>query len=143
VSANAFDKSLDNDVGITPEDFIVKPVRVTELLDWLGQRLGLQWIEAERALSPIMPVGVTAGERVTGALPSLTALRDLEDQVHAGYIRGVHKTLDQIAISEPGCDAFVQRLRSLAKHFQLDTLANLIKEAAEAQAPSGPAAEPH
>jgi CheY-like chemotaxis protein/anti-sigma regulatory factor (Ser/Thr protein kinase) len=32
VSANAFDKGLDNDVGITPADFLVKPVRVGELL---------------------------------------------------------------------------------------------------------------
>mgnify|MGYP001757039814 FL=1 len=48
VSANAFDKGLDNDVGITPDDFLVKPVRVSELLDWLGRRLNLQWIEADR-----------------------------------------------------------------------------------------------
>jgi CheY-like chemotaxis protein len=40
VSANAFDKGLENDVGIAPEDFIVKPVRHTELLDWLERRLG-------------------------------------------------------------------------------------------------------
>src|SRR3989344_3279117 len=33
VSANAFDKALDNDVEISPEDFIVKPVRHSELLD--------------------------------------------------------------------------------------------------------------
>src|SRR4029434_6347106 len=32
VSANAFDKGLDNDAGIAPEDFIVKPVRLRELL---------------------------------------------------------------------------------------------------------------
>ena len=35
VSANAFDKGLDNDVGMRAEDFILKPVRHTELLDWL------------------------------------------------------------------------------------------------------------
>jgi hypothetical protein len=44
VSANAFDKGLDNDVGIMPEDFITKPVRLDELLDWLGRQLGLQWL---------------------------------------------------------------------------------------------------
>ena len=43
VSANAFDKGLDNDVGIAAADFIVKPVRLDELLDWLGARLALQW----------------------------------------------------------------------------------------------------
>ena len=32
--------------GIRPEDFIVKPVRHTELLDWLERRLGLRWLQA-------------------------------------------------------------------------------------------------
>jgi hypothetical protein len=45
VSANAFDKGLDNDVGIRPEDFILKPVRHTELLDWLERQLGLRWLQ--------------------------------------------------------------------------------------------------
>ncbi len=75
VSANAFDKALDNDVGIRPEDFIVKPVRVAELLDWLGRRLGLQWIEAERLAgrsaavateSLAVPAGRTAGAAGAG-----------------------------------------------------------------------------
>ncbi|HSW16625.1 MAG TPA: ATP-binding protein, partial [Ramlibacter sp.] len=35
VSANAFDKGLENDLNIGAEDFIVKPVRHGELLDWL------------------------------------------------------------------------------------------------------------
>ena len=45
VSANAFDKRLDNDVGIAPEDFFVKPVRHSELLDWLERRLALRWTD--------------------------------------------------------------------------------------------------
>ena len=43
VSANAFDKGLENGLGITPADFLVKPVRLGELLDWLGTRLALTW----------------------------------------------------------------------------------------------------
>jgi CheY-like chemotaxis protein len=40
LSANAFDKGLDNDVGIAPDDFIVKPLQgLPELLDWLGRKL--------------------------------------------------------------------------------------------------------
>jgi hypothetical protein len=38
VSANAFDRGLDNDVGIPSEDFILKPVRHADLLDWLERR---------------------------------------------------------------------------------------------------------
>jgi len=138
VSANAFDKALDNDVGITPDDFIVKPVRVPELLDWLGRRLALQWIEMERPASPALPAantGIDTGTTGQGAevLPSLTALRSLEDQVHAGYIRGVHKALDQIAVAEPECEAFVLRLRGMARHFQLDAMAATLKEAVARQ----------
>jgi CheY-like chemotaxis protein len=29
-------RNLDNDVGIGPDDFIVKPFKLNELLDWLG-----------------------------------------------------------------------------------------------------------
>ena len=45
VSANAFDKGLDNGLGITPADFLVKPVHMGELLGWLQQRLGLTWVD--------------------------------------------------------------------------------------------------
>ena len=61
VSGNAFDKGLDNDVGIVADDFVLKPVRVNELLDWLGARLGLTWQEAEPReppprLPPVQPL---------------------------------------------------------------------------------------
>jgi signal transduction histidine kinase/CheY-like chemotaxis protein len=156
VSANAFDKSLDNDVGIRPEDFIVKPVRVSELLDWLGRKLDVQWIEVERwKAQPVAGVAKEPGS--TGAsndpqgaalaLPSVAALKLLEDQVHAGYVRGVHKALDQIDQAEPASAAFVQEFRALARQFQLDAMANRLREAlSQAQAQSelngapGPAA---
>jgi CheY-like chemotaxis protein len=49
VSANAFDKGLDNDLGIGRDDFLVKPVRREQLLAWLGARLALQWTEGPAA----------------------------------------------------------------------------------------------
>ena len=118
VSANAFDKSLDNAVGITADDFMVKPVRVTELLDWLGRRLQLEWIEVQRTVITSVPSDV----------PSDSALRRLDEQIQAGYVRGVHKVLDQIAQAEPHCDGFVQRLRDMARQFQLDAMAALVKD---------------
>ena len=132
VSANAFDKSLDNDVGITPEDFLVKPVRMNELLDWLGRQLHLQWIEVERWKAPAVGSGHTAAPSAHGAasrLPSLAALLLLEDQVHAGYVRGVHKALDQIEAADPGCAEFVLECRGLARAFQLDAMAVRLQEA--------------
>ena len=126
VSANAFDKALDNDVGITPDDFIVKPVRVPEMLDWLGRQLQLDWIVAERSAEVSASPG---SQHDPEAYPSTQALRSLEDQIHAGYVRGVHKALDQIAAAEPHCAPFVQRMRTLARQFHLDAMAKLIDEA--------------
>jgi CheY-like chemotaxis protein len=65
VSANAFDKGLDNDVGIRPEDFILKPVRHSELLDWLERQLGLRWLE-RRCRRP-GPAAAAARARLAGA----------------------------------------------------------------------------
>ena len=45
VSANAFEKGTDNIAGIPAEDFILKPVRKSELLDWPGRVLALEWLE--------------------------------------------------------------------------------------------------
>jgi signal transduction histidine kinase/CheY-like chemotaxis protein len=132
VSANAFDKALDNDVGITPEDFIVKPVRVAELLDWLGRQLDLKWIEAQHLplVTLVQGAGVLHAEQsAQQALPSLESLHQLEDQVRAGYVRGVHRALDQMAAQEPACEPFVLGLRQLARQFQLDALAAQVQEA--------------
>ena len=135
MSANAFDKGLDNDVGITPDDFLVKPVRVSELLDWLGRRLNLQWIEADRPGPAVVQSPAAVDSEV---LPSRMALQELEDQIHAGYMRGVHKALDRIAGTEPACEPFVQRLRQMARNFQLDTLAHVVSAAlAQPESPQG------
>ncbi|MFN3295450.1 ATP-binding protein [Caldimonas sp.] len=124
VSANAFDKGLDNDVGITPRDFLVKPVRVGELLDWLGQRLSLQWVWAsESPLQPLMPAPAPQ------TLPAPHHLRGLADQVTLGYYRGIVRVLDQIESEQPQCTAFVARLRGLAREFQFDTITRLIQDA--------------
>ncbi|PPE67989.1 ATP-binding protein [Caldimonas caldifontis] len=124
VSANAFDKGLDNDVGITPQDFLVKPVRVAELLDWLGARLALEWLSTDPGML-VAPAPVPD----TRALPSPHWLRSLASQVELGYYRGIVRVLDQIEAEQPDCAAFLARLRGLAREFQFDTMNRLIQDA--------------
>ena len=132
VSANAFDKGLDNDLGIGAADFLVKPVRMPELLAWLQRRLGLQWqlpaaAEADAAARPAPADGVP---------PPPEALRALDELVRLGYLRGIQKKLDAIEAAHPACAGYVARLRALARGFQLDTLAALV--AADLAAPPIP-----
>jgi signal transduction histidine kinase/FixJ family two-component response regulator len=129
VSGNAFDKGLDNDVGISIEDFILKPVRIGELLDWLGTRLRLEWVNAE----PMAPAVHDALHPIDGALPDVERLRALDELVSLGYFRGIVRQLDEIEAHDPTQAAFVNNLRGMARHFQLDAMTRVIRQALDAQ----------
>jgi signal transduction histidine kinase/purine-cytosine permease-like protein len=128
VSANAFDQGLDNDVGITPRDFITKPVRVSELLDWLGRALALQWTAGPATPEPT-PAPPPDGPL---ALPAEPHLRALQELVNIGYVRGIVKRLDQIETESPACAAFVGRMRTLARGFRLEEMNGVLARALEA-----------
>ncbi len=132
VSANAFDKALDNDVDIRPDDFIVKPVRHTELLDWLERRLGLQWwyegdgLAQTEAPPPPKPSNTAAAPF---SYPDAAALAALAQAVALGYYRGILNTLDEIERSQPAHQAFVHTMRQMAREFQFDAMGQILERA--------------
>jgi len=115
VSANAYDKGLDNPAGIPADDFFVKPVNVAELLDWIGRRLRLQWT-VEGAAPP------------APALPPAAHLHALRQQVAAGYMRGIVRQLDHLATLDPGYAPFIDAMRGHAAGFRLDAMAQLLHQ---------------
>jgi CheY-like chemotaxis protein/anti-sigma regulatory factor (Ser/Thr protein kinase) len=132
VSANAFDQALDNDVGIAPADFFVKPVRVPDLLDWLGARLRLAWLEAPRAAEPPAPSLPLAAVRT----PPAAALQALDAVVALGYPRGILRQLDAIEREHPESAGFTEPLRELVRGFQLDALAQRLRALRPSPIPS-------
>jgi CheY-like chemotaxis protein len=134
VSANAFDKGLDNDLGIGASDFLVKPVRMAELLGWLERRLAITWLD--EAAEAVPDSTATASPLVP---PPPDALRALDELVRLGYLRGIQKKLDALAAAHPASGAWLDRQRALARGFQLDTMAQLIQAAlAEVASPPTP-----
>jgi len=123
VSGNAFDKELENDVGVRPEDFVLKPVRVQELLDWLGDRLALQWVEATPDEAPEPAV------KSHWVLPPLAQIDALIELVALGYPRGIQRKLDEIEGDNVAHASFVAHLRGLARNFQLDALSRILAQA--------------
>ena len=89
VSANAFDKGIDNDVGIHLEDFILKPVRHTELIDWLERSLGFRW-----CYEAVAPSAVSISAQ--GVLPDAHQLVALLKVVNLGLYRGIFNKLADI-----------------------------------------------
>lgn len=135
VSANAFDKGLENDVGICPEDFIVKPVRHSELLDWLERRLAIVWTDESAPDAPSATTPTPVAAQATWPTPA--RVQALIQVVGLGYFRGVMNLLDDIEALQPECAGFVQHLRALARQFQFEAMSQYL-----ARAPSVPDHEP-
>jgi signal transduction histidine kinase/CheY-like chemotaxis protein/purine-cytosine permease-like protein len=131
LSANAFEKGQENDVGIGNDDFIVKPLRVDELLDWIGRKLALEWVFADA------PPATRSEEDKHPPLAELVppgheALAALDKLVDLGYVRGILNTLGEIERAEPASGEFVIVLRNLARQFQFDAMKEILRKARDA-----------
>jgi signal transduction histidine kinase/CheY-like chemotaxis protein/purine-cytosine permease-like protein len=127
VSANAFDKGLDNDVGVRPEDFILKPVRHSELLDWLERQLALQWLQE----APPAAAAAAAPAPQATAWPRAELLAPLQQAVQLGYYRGILNQLDAIDAAQPECVTFTAPLRELARQFQFEAIGRALERMPE------------
>ncbi len=128
VSANAFDRALDHGLGIATEDFIVKPVRHSELLDWLERRLQLQWVSAPLPLLPEpVPLPVAAA-RAEPALPPRDELQALLALVQLGYYRGIVNKLEALARAHPACADFAAAMGKLARQYQFEAMSGQLQK---------------
>jgi signal transduction histidine kinase len=118
VSANAFDKGLDNDAGIAPEDFILKPVRHTELLDWIEHRLALRWLGATHDTKPVPAPLPAAVMRI----PTPAMLAPLREAAQLGYYRGVLNLLGDLERADASVAPFCTHMRALAQQFEFDAM---------------------
>ena len=134
VSANAFDKGLDNGLGITAADFVTKPVRFDELLDWLGRRLALRWLPAAARSAPALPAATAAA--LPGCAPPRERLQALREMVALGYPRGVQRLLDEIETEHPACRPWLAPLREHAASFRFERLNLLIDDALADRSPA-------
>jgi CheY-like chemotaxis protein len=126
VSANAFDKGLENDVGIRPEDFILKPVRHGELLDWLERALGLRWLQQP----PVTAAPVASSGDWAWPAPELLA--PLQQAVQLGYYRGILNQLVAIDAAQAECATFTAAMRELARQFQFEAMGRTLAAAPSA-----------
>jgi CheY-like chemotaxis protein len=115
VSANAYDKNLDNPAGIAAEDFIVKPVNVAELLERIGARLGLDWVMRD-APEP---------DRTVPRFPPAEQLAGLRAQLALGHVRGIVREIDAL---DPEYAAFIDTLRKFAARFDLEAMAAFLDQ---------------
>jgi signal transduction histidine kinase/CheY-like chemotaxis protein len=124
ISANAFDKGLENSCGIEAEDFIVKPIKVQDLYGWIGQAIDLTWIESPDDIPsngvPISPPPIIS--------PGGVHRKRLEEAINLGYLRGILEVLESIENLDPRYAEYVGVLRNLAKQFEFDAMTQVIRK---------------
>jgi hypothetical protein len=127
ISANAFDKNLENAAKIPAEDFIVKPVNVQDLLNWLGKKLQIEWMnEPEKGLTLIEPESTTTLSDMI--VPPKNAINILLKHINNGYVKGIHHQLNEIELSDEKYAEFVSKLRQHVNEFELDAMKQFIEE---------------
>ncbi|MBS1129669.1 MAG: Response regulator receiver:ATP-binding region, ATPase-like:Histidine kinase N-terminal [Proteobacteria bacterium] len=129
LSANAYDKGLENDVGVTPEDFIVKPLKVNDLLEWLGRKLDLEWVTAD---TPATAPPAAPAEPLPLLPPDETELAALDELINLGYLRGILNKLGEIERLDARHGEFVRVLRNLARQFQFDAMKEILRKMRDA-----------
>jgi len=126
VSANAFDRTLDNGLGIGAEDFIVKPVRHSELLGWLERKLGLRWLDAQANGPAASAQQANATPLIhsafSGPMPPASEMRALHGLAELGYYRGMVNKLEGIARAYPDSAEWVASLDRLVRQYQFETV---------------------
>jgi hypothetical protein len=109
---------------VRPEDFILKPVRHPELLDWLGRQLRLRWLE-----SPALPAAPAPAAAAGWTWPDAGALHALQQAVQLGYYRGILNKLDEIEAARADCGPFTAAMRELAGQFQFEAMSRELSKA--------------
>ncbi|MFQ6332808.1 ATP-binding protein [Methylophilus sp. 3sh_L] len=138
VSANAYDRNLDNQAKIPARDFFVKPVNLEEVLDWIGNQLNLTWRyeaslatasahEAPAITAPVMP---EAGSAPTEPIPPVL-LENLVQFARMGYVKGVREVLAALSREHPQHQTFIYALQQAMERFDFAKLLRLIEEYAK------------
>ena len=122
VSANAFERGVDNLLRIAPEDFIVKPVRHSELLDWLERKLALTWLDTATGEPAVRDAAPAAPFNLPMVTPPRAELLALQELVHLGFYRGITNKLAAIAAAHPACAGFSQAMGAMAGKFQFEAM---------------------
>jgi CheY-like chemotaxis protein len=123
VSASAFKHTRRKSLNAGCDDFIVKPLKIKELLEKLQQLLPIEWLY-ENPKS----VDVSGKELL---IPSHDILQPLHVLATKGHLRKLLDDLDKLEHSFPQFSPFTAKARRLAREFQMDQLCKFLARSLE------------
>lgn len=121
VSASVFEKAQQESLQAGCDDFLIKPIRIDQLLQKLSIHLELKWFYEKEVVKDKQ-------DEPTFVFPPIESIRELYDLAYMGDILGVRRWLDNIEQKDTKYKIFVDEIRHLAKNFDLTRIRELIKE---------------
>jgi CheY-like chemotaxis protein len=134
LSANAFEHTRLRSLAAGCDDFLSKPIDITELLTRLETHLHVEWIYGqENEAGLVMELGrqdrqtdETPGESCIA--PPLEQLAALLELVRKGDIISIPAQAERLEQFDPQYGLFVRRIQQFAKTFQIDRLERFITQ---------------
>tara|TARA_R110000850_G_scaffold189247_10_gene315116 strand:- start:14813 stop:18220 length:3408 start_codon:yes stop_codon:yes gene_type:complete len=126
ISADAFEKNHGASAGIVPQDFLVKPVHVDQLMERIRLALNLIWIEA--GPETYKPAADAPARPQISTAPDSAELRKLRELGELGHVRGILDLLDEIDAMDERNAAFTAALREKVKAFEIPEYMRLLAE---------------
>lgn len=119
LSANAYPGDRLAAINAGCNDFLAKPLQVTELLHKLKLYLTLEWLHRDEPL-------IDDGGMPTMISPPLALLQPCIACVRIGDLLGLKKILAQLAETEPRYAAYCTKLTQLANQFRIGEIRTLL-----------------
>jgi signal transduction histidine kinase/DNA-binding NarL/FixJ family response regulator/purine-cytosine permease-like protein len=125
LSANAYPSDRLNAINAGCNDFLSKPIQVSELLCKLKLHLALDWLYQEQRQE------VESEPQSTHHLPPSETIQELTGYVRIGDLLGLNQYLTELIQRYPEYTHFAQRIMALAGEFRLVEIKNLLHVASE------------
>jgi len=127
ISANAYDRNLENNSNISSEDFLVKPVNLLEVINWIGHHVSLEWVHENPDNDDL---NLTKSSYV---LPSVERLESLLSMINLGYMAGIRNLINEIEQQNEANAVFITKLTKMAESFDLDAMKQFIESQLESK----------
>lgn len=110
------------------DDYLVKPVKMTALLDKLAHHLKLEWVH-EPSIEPLMNGvnGRTAPVYEREDLPTHQHIKELCQLAEIGHLSGLKKKLAEIEKQDAAGEAFLLQMNQLVNRVQFDSILTLLR----------------
>jgi signal transduction histidine kinase len=127
ISADAREGSNDDSSPAPHDDYIIKPLRVSALLEKLGTALKLTWSnDADFATAPQLVLPLSPQKLGTQDFPTEAYVQELIYLAHIGHANGIRTRLREIEQNGHASQKFITIVSGLTGEFRFDRLIEIL-----------------